>query len=224
MGRGGPYKTKAQNSVCLLWYVFSGWYVSVHLSTSFLSSKPMEICRLPFTSEMSCPLLKYKNKKKVEILLGWSYCVRNSKGRRHNIAGYYFRLGIKEVLEIQRLPKSSVEGARCLQKMCPTHPLLLRSVESRTTLWGTSWPWNSTGSIKDASAFVWCPPDLLFLSPDAQNRTFISQELISDSGLVLIWSRNPLWRSNWLLCKGFRSYMLRIMTLFGVKKQCQENS
>lgn len=162
--------------------------------------------------------------KKVEILLGCSYCVRNSKGKDNNTFGYYFRLGIKEVLESQSFPKSPAEGAKHLQEMCPTHPLLLQSLENRETLLGTSWPWNSTGSIKDASAFVWWPPDFLFLSPGTQNRTFISGELISDSGLVSIWSRNPLWRSNWLLCKGFRSYMLRIMTLFGVKKQCQENS
>lgn len=48
-----------------------------------------------------------------------------------------------------------------------------------------------------------------------RNRTFIFRELISFSSLFFIWSHNPLWGSNWLLCKGFCSYILRIMTLFG---------
>ena len=62
--------------------------------------------RLLSISEMPRLLLKYENKK-VEIL--FSCCVRNSKGERYNMAGHYYRLGIKEVLEIQSLPKPSAE-------------------------------------------------------------------------------------------------------------------
>lgn len=42
------------------------------------------------------------------------------------------------------------------------------------------------GQHRGASVFVRWPPDFLFLSPGAQDRTFISGELISDSGSVSI--------------------------------------